>query len=128
MISRRSLVLSAATIALVPTSCSARAAPYTAAALAEAQWLGRPVLVEIFAPWCSTCRAQKEVLDVIELEQRYWQVIRLVVDFDDAAADVRQLKATRQGTLIMFKGAVETGRIVGVSRRDAIEALLTAGL
>lgn len=68
------------------------------------------------------------MLDELEQEQRYWQVIRLVVDFDSQTADVRALKATRQGTLIMFKGAIEVGRLVGQTRRDPIEALLNQAL
>lgn len=129
MISRRSLVAGLGIAAFaIPGRSLAEPASYSVAALAEGQKLGRPVLVEIFAPWCSTCRAQREVLDDLELEQRFWQVIRLVVDFDSQTAEVRSLRATRQGTLIVFKGATEVGRLVGETRRDAIEALLTTAL
>jgi thioredoxin 1 len=128
MISRRRLMTIGVCAALVPGPARAEPHAYSAAALADAQKLGRPVIVEIFAYWCNTCRAQKQVLDELELEQRYWQVIRLLIDFDEAPADVRALGATRQGTLIMFKGAQEVGRVVGQSRREDVVALLQRGL
>ncbi len=128
MMSRRQLLVLTSVLCVAPSSARALPAAYTATALAEAQALGRPIVVEIFAPWCSTCRAQKDVLDTLTLQQRYWQVIRLVVDFDEQPDVVRSLKATRQGTLIMWKGSFEVGRVVGQSRRDAVEALLNAAL
>ena len=50
------------------------------------------------------------------------------VDFDNQKDIVRQFKATMQSTLIVFKGATETGRSVGDTDPASIAALLDKAL
>lgn len=101
---------------------------FSAAALADAQKTGKPVLVEIFAPWCPTCKAQNEVLNTLLPDARFKDLVRLRVDFDNQKSEVRALNATMQSTLIVYKGESEVGRLVGETDPGAIEALLAKAL
>ena len=129
MLSRRDILAAVATLALTaPPVSAAEKAPFTQAAFAEAQAAGAPILVEITAPWCPTCRAQQPVLDRLESEPKFKALKVFKVDFDSQKNVVRQFGANSQSTLIMFKGKQETGRSVGDTGAGSIEALLSSAL
>jgi thiol-disulfide isomerase/thioredoxin len=98
--------------------------PFDAAAFAEAQKNGKPILVDIFAVWCPVCRAQNPILTQLTREPKFDDMVVFKIDFDTQKDDVRALKATAQSTLIVFKGETETGRSVGDTNPGSIEALL----
>ena len=68
--------------------------PFDAAAFAQAQKDGKPILVDIFAVWCPTCRAQNPILTQLTREPKYKDLVVFKVDFDTQKDDVRALKAT----------------------------------
>ena len=96
--------------------------------LRKANSEGKPILVDIFAAWCPTCRAQKPILEKITAEPRFKDLVVLVVDFDSQKADVRALKAQSQSTLIVYKGPTELGRSAGDTNPNTIAALLSIAL
>ena len=102
--------------------------PFDDAAFAQAQKDGRPVLVDIFAAWCPTCRAQKPILEGLTAKPEFKDLLVLVVDFDTQKDAVRAFKATSQSTLIAYHGESETGRTVGDTDPASIEALLKSAL
>lgn len=132
MLTRRAfaaLSLGLPLVLAVPAIASVvNATKFTPAALADAQKSGKPVLVEVSAPWCPTCKAQKAVFSELEKQDRFKSFVKLEVDYDSQKADLRSLAATRQSTLIVFKGDKEVGRVVGETRREAIEELLAKAL
>jgi thioredoxin 1 len=81
--------------------------PFTQADFSAAQKDGKPILVDIFAPWCPTCRAQKPILEELTAKPEFKDLVVLVVNFDQQTDDVRALKAQSQSTLIAYKGAEE---------------------
>ena len=101
--------------------------PFTQAELSAAQKDGKPILVDIFAPWCPTCRAQKPILEELTAKPEFKDLVVLVVDFDQTD-DVRALKAQQQSTRIVYKGAEEIARTVGETNPGSIEALLKGAL
>lgn len=130
MLTRRSL-LALSAVALLAAPGLVRAdvpneVPYDKAAFDAALAAGRPVLVEISAPWCPTCRRQKAVLAELLQEPRFADLLILEVDFDSQKPLVRAFGARQQSTLIAYGGGKETGRSVGETRADAIEALLAS--
>lgn len=131
MIFHRSLLLAiVAAVALLgalPAS-AAEWKPFSAAAFAEAQKEGKSILVDIFAPWCPTCRAQNPILVQLTREPQFNNLVVFKVDFDNQKGDVRALKAQQQSTPIAYKGETEKGRSVGMTDEKSIAALVNSAL
>lgn len=129
MISRRAVAaLSLAVLAAASLPTMAASTKYTPDALAAAQKSGKPVLVEVSAPWCPTCKAQKAVFAELDKVEKYKAFQKIEVDFDSQKDALKALSAKMQSTLIVFKGDKEVGRLVGETKREAIEALLSKAL
>lgn len=99
---------------------------YTEADFKAAQAAGAPILVDITASWCPTCKAQKPIIQSLAAETEGLTVFE--VDFDAQKDVVRGFKAQMQSTLIAFKGEAETGRSVGDTNADSIKALVQGAL
>jgi len=126
MISRRYVLAIGpvvAALALAPAFAAQRA-DYTPAAFAAAQKAGKPILVEVHATWCPTCKAQTPILSKLESEPRFAGLAVFHVDFDKQKDALRKFNAQMQSTLIVFKGETETGRSVGATDPLSIEELL----
>ncbi len=104
------------------------AVPFSAEAFKAAQASGSPILVEIHADWCPTCKAQNPILDKLTANTKFKDLKVFRVDFDAMKPVVRQFGAQMQSTLIIFKGTAEQGRSVGDTREASIEALLDKSL
>lgn len=102
--------------------------PFTDQAFASAQDAGKPVLIEIHADWCPTCKAQLPILDRLSAQPRYASIVRFRVDYDSQKSAVRRFKATTQSTLVLYKGRDEVARSVGETREDRIRAMLDQAL
>lgn len=101
---------------------------YDAAAFRVAQEAGKPILVDVYAPWCPVCRAQGAVLEQLKGNSAYAGVTVFRVDYDNQKDAVKAFKATRQSTLVAYKGSEETGRSVGATSASAIGSLLDSTL
>jgi len=101
---------------------------FTPQAFAAAQTAGQPILVEIHAPWCPTCKAQQPILEKLESDAKFGTLQVFQVDFDSQKDALRGFRATTQSTLIVFKGKSETGRSVGDTSASSIAALLDKAL
>lgn len=98
--------------------------PYTPQEFDTLTRAGKPVLVDINAAWCPTCKAQKPVLERLMDQPEYRDVTMLKVDFDKDRAAVKRFKATVQATLVAFKGTAEVGRLVGNTQPADLENLI----
>lgn len=101
---------------------------FTQAAFDRLQKEGQPILVDIHADWCPTCRAQAPIISTLLKQGEYQKINALRVDFDQQADVVKAFKANRQSTLIVFKGGHEAGRSLGDTSEEGIEALLKKAL
>ena len=125
MTSRRFLLgLIAGAPMVFGTAASAAEQPYDPAAFAAAQKAGKPILVHITAPWCTTCAAQKPILAKLEAEPKFKDLQVFDVDFDSRKDVVKQFRATMQSTWITYRGETETGRSTGETKPAALSALL----
>jgi thiol-disulfide isomerase/thioredoxin len=103
-------------------------AAYNQAAFDAAQKAGKPILVEITAPWCPVCKAQAPILNGLRGEPQFKDLQTFTIDFDSQKDLLKAFKVSKQSTLIVFKGATEVGRSTGVTDPAAIEALLAKSL
>jgi thioredoxin-like negative regulator of GroEL len=98
--------------------------PFTQAAFDAAKAAGKPVLVEVSAPWCPTCKAQKPILSDLRAMPKFKDLVIFEVDFDSQKEVLRGLNVQKQSTLVVFKGGKEVGRSTGDTKKESIEALL----
>ncbi|NEX60074.1 thioredoxin family protein [Noviherbaspirillum galbum] len=98
-------------------------APYTQATFDKLAKEGKPVVVDVSATWCPTCKAQKPIVEDLSKQAPYKDVSILMVDFDADKAVLKQFKVTSQSTLIAFQGGKETGRSVGDTSPAGIETI-----
>jgi thiol:disulfide interchange protein len=124
---RRLLLAALPALAVAAAARPARAAeraPFTDAAFDAAQAAGRPVLVEVTAPWCPTCRAQRPHVEATLADPRLARAVMFTVDFDSQKDALRRLNVRSQSTLVAFAGREERGRATGITDPAAIRALL----
>jgi thiol-disulfide isomerase/thioredoxin len=128
VMSRRLLFAAAAALAVSSVGLAAAAAekkPFTQDAFDAARNAGASVLVEVTAPWCPTCKAQKPILSRLATDPRFAKFVVLEVDFDSRKDVLKALGVQMQSTLVVFKGDKEMGRSTGDTDPASIEALLS---
>ncbi|MBX9662618.1 thioredoxin family protein [Novosphingobium sp.] len=119
------LTLAAAAAASFATpAAAAERQPYTPAALAAAQAKGRPILVEVKAWWCLVCASQGRTIKATTAAPQYNNLLILTINYDKQKEYWKALGATKQSTLIGYKGATEVGRVVYMTDKAAINGLL----
>jgi thiol-disulfide isomerase/thioredoxin len=131
MLSRRNLLIAlsfAMTLALTGASAAMSKKPFDQKAFDAAQASGKPILVEVTAPWCPTCKAQAPTLSKLRGEPRFKEMVTFEVDFDSQKDILRKFNVQKQSTLIVFKGRKEEGRSTGVTDPKAIETLLAKAI
>ena len=121
-----SIVLAAATFAGPAFAFETK--PFDIATFKAAQAEGKPILIDVFAPWCLYCKAQHEIFDQLKSKPQYDRITLLKVDFDTQADALKTLNVIKQSTLIAFRGDQGTGRSVGVTDARKIEDLLLSTL
>ena len=122
------IVVAAAALASALPAAAEDWKPFDAAAFAEAQKAGKPILIDVFATWCPTCRAQNPILVQLTRDPKYKDMAVFKVDFDTQKDALRAFNAQSQSTLIVFNGETEKGRSVGDTDKESIAALLDKAL
>ncbi len=97
-------------------------------AFEAAQSAGKPILVEVHAPWCPVCKAQGPILSKLRSETKFKDLVSFQIDFDSQKDLLRKFNVQKQSTLIVFKGKQEAGRSTGDSNPASISALLGKGV
>lgn len=85
---------------------------------------GKPVVLDISAPWCPTCKQQKPIIEGLMKRPAYKDVTLLTIDFDSAKPTLKTFKVVMQSTLVAFKGEKEVGRSVGDTTPAGLEGLI----
>ena len=131
MLNRRSLIIAivlAASLSIMGSTHATDAKPFDQTAFEAAKEAGKPVLVEVTAPWCPTCKAQRPILSELQAAPKFSELVVFEVDFDSQKDLLRAFNVQQQSTLISFKGANEVGRSTGDTNKASIEQLLTKAL
>jgi thiol-disulfide isomerase/thioredoxin len=98
--------------------------PYSAERFDQLQRAGEVVLIDVFAPWCSTCKRQEAVLAQWAQAHPERKLHVLVVDFDNDKDSVTRFKAPRQSTLLIYQGEAQHWFSVAETRYEVIAAAL----
>jgi thioredoxin 1 len=130
MQSRRAVLTLAGLIvaASLAPAAAGETRPFSDPAFEAAQKSGKPILVEVSAPWCPICRTQKPILAKLASEPRFKDLQIFDIDFDSQKDLLKRLNVRMQSTLIAYKGATEVGRSVGETQPEWIEGLLEKAL
>jgi len=95
--------------------------PFTQERFNELREAGAVVLVDIFADWCPTCAKQQKLIQQYREENPDNEFHVLEVDFDDNKSAVRELRAPRQSTVLLFKGNEQYWYSVAETRYEVFE-------
>ena len=129
MSTRRSFL---AMISLLPAAMAIPAGafefhPYDDAAAEKAIASSKPVVVHVYASWCSTCHAQADILDSLKSDPAYDGVSFFRVDYDNQKDVVAKLDCPRS-TLIAYKDGKEVARMSWGTSQDAVVNVLKAAM
>ena len=102
--------------------------PFDQSAFEAAQATGKPILVEVTAPWCPTCKAQAPILSKLRADPRFKNLVVYNIDYDSQKDLLKKFNVQRQSTLVVFKGKQEAGRSTGDTNPASIEALLAKAI
>lgn len=122
------LALLAMPMASAGTARAADAMAFTPAAFEAAKSSGKPILIDVTAPWCPTCRAQQPILTKLLADVAYRDLAVFRIDYDGQKAALRKLGVSAQGTLIAYRGGREAGRSTGDTDASSIKALVDRAL
>lgn len=98
--------------------------PYSQERFDALQKAGEVVLIDVYAPWCPTCKKQQEAIEAYRSGNPDKKFTILVVDFDKNKDIVRQFRAPRQSTLLIYKGSDQFWFSVAETRPEVIAAEL----
>lgn len=98
--------------------------PFTQARFEALQAQNALVLIDVFAPWCPTCARQQTALAAYQEAHPDVPLHVLRVDFDNQKSVVRQFRAPRQSTLLLYKGTERVWFSVAETRRNVLFAAI----
>lgn len=128
-LNRRAVLLGVVIVIIsVAPGYAADRLPYEAEVFQAALDAGKPILVHVTAPWCGECKLQKPIVARLAERPEFTTLTIFDVDFDTQKEVLKRLKVPKQSTLLVFKDKAEVTRSVGVTRAEAIEALMKKGL
>lgn len=98
--------------------------PYSEKRFAQLQAANAVVVIDVYAPWCPTCKKQQELLAAYRKSNPSKAFTILEVDYDNDRAAVRFFKAPRQSTLLIYRGNKQHWFSVAETRAEAIAEAL----
>lgn len=115
-----------AATAIVQPAQAAQFEAFSTKAFKAAQQAGKPILVDVYAPWCPVCIRQQPLIEQAAKDPANSDLVVFKLDFDKQKAEQRPFKVTKQSTLIAFDGVRETGRSLGSTDAKAIADLIAS--
>ncbi len=109
---------------IVSVALAGEIKPFDQSAFDKLTHEGKPVVLDISATWCPTCKAQKPIIDGLMKQSAYKDVTLMTLDFDADKATLKKFKVTMQSTLVAFRGEKEVARSTGDTTPAGLEALV----
>lgn len=85
----------------------------------------QPVLIDVYADWCPTCKRQVKVLSPLLQEEQFKHYTLFKVDYDEQKDALKQFKVNRQSTLILFNQGQEVRRSIAETNADRLRQFIT---
>ena len=101
---------------------------YDEAEFVMAQGKGKTIVVDVYADWCPTCRAQAPILEQLRKERQDGNTLFVKVNFDKEKAFLRDHRIPRQSTVLVFKGEKEVVRSIAQTNRAKLRGAVLSGL
>ncbi|EAQ27614.1 Trx [Erythrobacter sp. NAP1] len=101
---------------------------YDEAEFMMAQKKGKTIVVDVYADWCPTCRAQAPILDELREQRQSGDVLFVKVNFDDEKAFLRAHRIPRQSTVLVFNGMDEVARSIAETNRGRLRSMVLGAL
>jgi thioredoxin 1 len=120
--------LLAATALAAHAHTESRFEPFDSERFAALQAEGRSILVDVWAPWCPTCRSQAPKLEALLAKPEFADFVGLKLHWDEQREAARALGAPRQSTLLVFRGGEQRALSVAETDADRLHAVLQTGL
>ena|SRR5438309_8589583 len=123
----RSLLAVISFVAAV-SALGAETKPFDRATFAALQAANKPVLIDVYADWCPTCKAQAPIVSGLMASPEFQRYTILKVNFDRQKDVLRTFRVAQQSTFIVYRGRQEVARSTGDTSKDSIAATLRKGL
>lgn len=101
---------------------------YDAGDFMMAQKKGKTIVVDVYANWCPTCRAQAPILDELREQHQSSDVLFVKVNYDDEKAFLRAHRVPRQSTVLVFNGMDEVARSIAETNRSRLRGVVEGAL
>jgi thiol-disulfide isomerase/thioredoxin len=121
------LMAGAAILAALPAFAAERI-PFDRSAFDAALKSGKPVLVDVSATWCVTCKAQNNVLATLMKKPEFSAFTTFVVDYDTGKDVMQSFGVRDRSTLIAFRNGAEVSRLSWETSEASIAGLLGKAL
>ncbi|HLN24663.1 MAG TPA: thioredoxin family protein [Patescibacteria group bacterium] len=93
-------------------------------AFTHAQQAGQRVMLVVQSPWTPLTQRQKPVFERIARDFHYPDLMIFQVDWERMADVARELRVTKAGTVIVYKGARERGRTTDEADETELRQML----
>ena len=115
-------------VALTNIVSAAETKPFDQATFVALQASNKPVLIDVYADWCPTCKQQAPILSELLSLPEFKGYTVLKVNFDTQKDVRRALGVAQQSTFIVYRGKHEVVRSTGDTNKESIAATLQKGL
>ncbi len=115
-------------LAFWPLFATAGEAVYDKAQFDKLMAEGKPVVVDFYANWCPTCKAQKPSVQALATDPVLKELTIFVADYDKEKELKKALRVSSQSTFVVFKGGKEVARSTGQTKKEDISATFAKAL
>ena len=121
-------LLAVLSIAVAMSALGAETRPFDQATFEALQVADKPILIDVYADWCPTCKQQAPIVSELMARPEFKDFTVLRVNFDMQKDVRRTLRVAEQSTFIVYRGKKEVARTIGDTSKNSIAATLRKAL